>query len=199
MAETGRALAWPARAFFLLALLGLGACSVNPKLALPAGETLLLGGVPFHPQTEYQCGPAALAGVLGASGVPVRPETLVSQVYLPGRQGSLQLELLGATRRAGRIPYVIDREPAAVLAELEAGRPVLVLQNVLTPSVPRWHYAVVVGSDPARNRFILNTGASWARSGIPSPAAAKAAVDPAARISDRRDSEETALRPKDMA
>lgn len=163
MAEKRRALAWPARAFFLVALLGLGACSVNPKLALPAGDALLLGGVPFHPQTEYQCGPAALAGILGASGVDITPEQLRPQVYLPKRQGSLQLELLGASRRAGRIAYVIDREPEAVLAELDAGRPVLVLQNVLTPSVPRWHYAVVVGSDPARNRLLLNTGVHRAR------------------------------------
>jgi tetratricopeptide (TPR) repeat protein len=163
LAENRRALAWPARAFLLAALLGLGACSINPRLALPAGEPVFLGGVPFHPQTEYQCGPAALAGLLGASGVAITPEQLEKQVYLPKRQGSLQLELLGATRRAGRIPYIIDREPAAVLAELEAGRPVLVLQNVLTPSVPRWHYAVVVGSDPARNRFILNTGVHKAK------------------------------------
>lgn len=163
MAETGRALARPARAFFLLALLGLGACSVNPKLALPEGEAVLLAGVPFHPQTQYQCGPAALAGLLGSSGVAITPAQLEPQVYLPKRQGSLQLELLGATRRAGRIPYVIDREPEAVLAELGGGRPVLVLQNVLTPSVPRWHYAVVVGSDPARNRLLLNTGVHEAR------------------------------------
>ena len=163
MIETRRALAWPARAFLLLALLGLGACAVNPKLALPAGEPLRLEGVPFHPQTEYQCGPAALAGILGASGVSITPEQLAPQVYLPKRQGSLQLELLGATRRAGRIPYVIDREPDALLAELDAQRPVLVLQNVLTPSVPRWHYAVVMGSDPARNRLLLNTGVHAAK------------------------------------
>lgn len=163
MAETGRALAGPVRAFLLLLLLGLAACSVNPKLALPAGDAVLLGGVPFHPQTQYQCGPAALAGLLGASGVQITPEQLEPQVYLPKRQGSLQLELLGASRRAGRIPYVIDRDTDAVLAELQAGRPVLVLQNVLTPSVPRWHYAVIVGSDPARNRLVLNTGVDEAK------------------------------------
>lgn len=144
-------------------VLGLAACSVNPKLAMPVGDAVLLAGVPFHPQTEYQCGPAALAGLLGASGIAVTPAQLKPQVYLPKRQGSLQLELMGAARRAGRIAYVIDRDPGAVLAELQAGRPVLVLQNVLTPSVPRWHYALVVGSDPARHRLLLNTGVDEAR------------------------------------
>jgi hypothetical protein len=146
-------------------------CSLNPALrvaeAMPRtvdGATprpLLLEGVPFHPQTEYHCGPAALAGVLGASGVPADvadPDALAPRVYLPGRKGSLQLELVGATRRAGRIPYEIDGTAEALLAELAAGRPVLVLQNLLTRTVPRWHYAVLVGADPARNRLVLNSG-----------------------------------------
>lgn len=145
-----------------VALLSTG-CSINPALrvaeALPdVSGTVLLGDVPFYPQTQYQCGPAALAGVLGASGVPVSPESLRPQVYLPGRQGSLQLELVAATRRAGRIPYLVEPTPAALLAEVAAGRPVLVLQNLLVRSVPRWHYAVLVGADPQRNRIILNSG-----------------------------------------
>lgn len=143
---------------WLLGLLALAGCAINPPARLPAGEPLRLEGVPFHPQTEYQCGPAALAGLLGAAGVDTSPETLRPQVYLPGRHGSLQLELVAATRRAGRIPYQVDAEFEALLDELAAGRPVLVLQNLWTRSVPRWHYAVLVGSDPARNRLLLNTG-----------------------------------------
>lgn len=128
------------------------------QVTTPKSRTLLLDTVPFHPQTEYQCGPAALAGVLGASGVEITPQTLVPQVYLPERRGSLQVELVAATRRAGRIPYVVERTPEALIAELAAGRPVLVLQNLLVRTVPRWHYAVLVGADPARNQFILNSG-----------------------------------------
>jgi len=146
------------RCALLVSALVLAGCAVNPRVQLPAGEARVLEGVPFHPQTEYQCGPAALAGVLGASGVQASPEALRPQVFLPKRKGSLQVELLAATRRAGRIPYVVDGDPAALLDELEAGRPVLVLQNLWTPSVPRWHYAVVVGSEPTRNRLVLNTG-----------------------------------------
>ncbi len=149
-------------ALVLLALAACG-CAINPRFrvaeAMPADAgTLLLGDVPFHPQTEYQCGPAALAGVLGASGVAVSPEALAPQVYLPGREGSLQLELIAATRRAGRIPYVVDPSPAALLSELADGRPVLVLQNLLTRTVPRWHYAVLVGADAVGNRLVLNSG-----------------------------------------
>lgn len=149
----------------MLALLtGLGGCatlsSVMPSVQVttPKSRALLLDKVPFHPQTEYQCGPAALAGVLNASGVAITPQVLAPQVYLPDRRGSLQVELAAATRRAGRIPYPVERTPEALTAELAAGRPVLVLQNLLVRTVPRWHYAVLVGADPDRNRFILNSG-----------------------------------------
>lgn len=151
-----------AAGFVLAAAFVLSGCSINPALrvseSMPSSGALLLDDVPFHPQTAYQCGPAALAGILGASGVAVAPETLTPQVYLPERRGSLQLELVAATRRAGRIPYAVEPTPEALFAELGAGRPVLVLQNLLVPSVPKWHYAVVVGADPARNRIILNSG-----------------------------------------
>jgi len=46
----------------------------------------------------------------------------------------------------------------ALFAEVAAGRPVLVMQNLLIPSIPRWHYAVVVGYEPGKNRVILRSG-----------------------------------------
>jgi len=125
----------------------------------PGHPPVQLRAVPFYPQLEYQCGPAALAGVLGAAGVSTSPATLAPQVYLPGRQGSLQQELLVATRRAGRVPYLVPADPAALFAQLQTGRPVLVLQNLRTRSFPVWHYAVLVGFDPVANEVQLNSGA----------------------------------------
>jgi len=117
-----------------------------------------LGDTPFFPQDRYQCGPAALATILGASGLDADPAELVDRVYLPGREGSLQVEMLAATRRAGRIPYRIDGTLAAVAAELAAGRPVLVLQNLGLSWYPRWHYAVVVAIDAASDVLVLRSG-----------------------------------------
>ena len=106
-----------------------------------------LADVPFHPQALHQCGPAALATVLGASGLPADPIALAARVYVPGRRGSFQAELIAATRSAGRIPYLVDGSLAALAAEIAADRPVLVLQNLAFPGLPRWHYAVVIGID----------------------------------------------------
>lgn len=121
-----------------------------------------LSGVPFFPQDAYQCGPAALAAVLADSGLAVTPEALVSQVYVPGRRGSLQAELIAATRRHGRVPVRLPADSASDAAsietELRAGRPVLVLQNLGLSWLPRWHYAVVVGFDPERRTWLLRSG-----------------------------------------
>jgi tetratricopeptide repeat protein/peptidase C39-like protein len=117
-----------------------------------------LDATPFFPQKDYQCGPAALATALGASGSTVTPESLVPLVYLPKRRGSLQVEMLAAPRRYGRLAYPIARNLDAILAELDAGRPVLVLHNYGIPLLPRWHYAVVVGYDATADSLLLRSG-----------------------------------------
>lgn len=150
------------RALTAAAALSLAACAtrppVLPALMPQATAPIELHDTPFFPQAEYQCGPAALATVLKTAGVAVQPDNLVDQVYVPARQGSLQVELLAATRRARRIPYPIEPTLAALRAELEAGRPVLVLQNLGLDLLPVWHYAVVVGIDPAGDQVILRSG-----------------------------------------
>jgi hypothetical protein len=144
----------------LAAALLVGGCTSAPRL--PEGApSVELTAVPFFPQTDYQCGPAALATVLAYAGVGVTADNLVDEVYIAGLKGSLQPELLGATRRHGLIPYVLDPDVTALAAELAAGRPVLVLQNLGFERVPVWHYAVVVGID--RGDVILRSGTEQRR------------------------------------
>ncbi|MES9970577.1 MAG: PA2778 family cysteine peptidase [Candidatus Thiodiazotropha sp.] len=131
-----------------------------PPLVDSQGVTtqLELTDTPFHPQKQYQCGPAALATLLEQSGVSVSVESLVPLVYLPEKKGSLQIEMLAASRRLGRIPYVIDPSLASLLAELQAKRPVLVLQNLGIRIWPVWHYAVVIGYSAEADEVILRSG-----------------------------------------
>lgn len=117
-----------------------------------------LTSTPFFAQERYQCGPAALAMSLNAAGIPIKPETLAPQVYLPGRQGSLQPEMLAAGRRQGAFSLVIPPRLDALLMEVAAGNPVIVLQNLSLPWFPLWHYAVVIGYDLDRTEIILRSG-----------------------------------------
>lgn len=142
-------------------LLLLTGCAAVPEAVreLPnAHSALELEHTPFYPQQRFHCGPAALTTALTASGVDVELPDIVDKVYLPGRKGSLQLELMAATRTEGRLPYVIDGKLDAIWQELAAGRPVVVLQNLGVAAIPRWHYAVVVGIDPRRGEVILRSG-----------------------------------------
>ena len=152
------------RGLVVLLLVALGGCasqrafvSEAPSMQARAAP-VELADTPFFPQEALQCGPAALATVLGAAGVPATPEQLAAEVYTPGLGGSLQLELVAAARSRGLVPYVLPPEPDAMLAELLAGRPVLVLQNLRLRSLPAWHYAVVIGADPRVEQLVLRSG-----------------------------------------
>ncbi len=145
----------------LLVLLLLVGCAGPSRLAqLPAElpDRVELTATPFHPQTEHQCGPAALATVLGAAGRIVDPAALATEVYLPGRQGSLQPELAAAARARGLLAYETGPSLSELLAEVAAGRPVLVLQQLGAGPWPYWHYAVVIGYDTARGTVLLRSG-----------------------------------------
>lgn len=149
----------------LAALVCLGGCISLPQSealrgAAPAGLPLRveLTQVPFHLQDDFLCGPASLAMVFNAAGVPASVESLTPMVYLPGRQGSLQAEMLGATRRSGLVAYTLAPELEAMLREVAAGTPVVVLLNLAVRLFPVWHYAVIVGYDLDAQQVIVRSG-----------------------------------------
>lgn len=125
-------------------------------LALPAQATV--SHVPFVAQADHECGPAALSMVLASAGRTVPLNQLVDQVYLPDRQGALQVEMLAAPRQHGLVSYQIPPNLTALLTEIAAGHPVVVFQNLSLPVYPVWHYAVVTGYDRAADEILLHSG-----------------------------------------
>ncbi|WP_242472459.1 PA2778 family cysteine peptidase [Ectothiorhodospira mobilis] len=153
------------RALIPMAVLLLAGCTTAPQTHLlrqgPPRDlptAVELEQIPFHPQERYQCGPAALATVLQARGRTADPGTLRGEIYVPGRRGSLQAEIRAAVRARGLVPYPLPPRLEALLAEVAAGEPVLVLQNLGLNILPRWHYAVVVGYDLDRSHILLRSG-----------------------------------------
>lgn len=154
---------------FALALL-LGGCAsldqLVPQTAAlrtdwPAGvpRSVELTSVPFFPQDDYECGPAALATVLAYTGAPVTPEPLVKEVFLPARKGSLQVEMLAAPRQWNRVSYELAPKYSDLLREVAAGNPVIVLQELsMMNIIPEWHYAAVVGYDYPSGSIFMRSG-----------------------------------------
>jgi hypothetical protein len=120
--------------------------------------TVSLDAVPFHPQLAHHCGPAALTTVLEASGAAAAYDEIVERVFVPGLEGTLQVEMMAAARGFDRIPFRVGGTLEEVLAEVAAGHPVLILQNLRIRSWPAWHYAVVVGYDRAGGSIIMRSG-----------------------------------------
>ncbi|MCP4489088.1 MAG: PA2778 family cysteine peptidase [Gammaproteobacteria bacterium] len=149
--------------------------SHNPPAIQPRQE---LSDTPFFPQTEYHCGPAALASVMQYRDIVILPEQIAPMIYTPGLKGALQVEVVAATRRFDLLPVVLDGKFDSLLREVEAGNPVLVLQNLGLDAYPFWHYAVVVGYDLDAQTIVLRSGThkrlerpfdnferTWARAG----------------------------------
>jgi len=148
-----------------LALLLVAGCAATPQSrelleARPSGlpARVEIERVPFFPQTRYQCGPAALATVLNDQGIETAPSSLVEEVYLPERRGTLPTEVRAATRARGLVPYPLGPRLEDLLRELADGRPVLVMQNLGLGWLPRWHFAVAVGYDLGQREIILRSG-----------------------------------------
>jgi len=150
----------------------LGGCAALPPGVVPSppqfqhGQLLqrpahlpdaaYVAGVPFFPDDGHFCGPASLASVLQYSGVDTDPQALTAQVFTPALGGSLQFDLLGATRRAGRIAVVLPPQLGVLFAQVAAGHPAVVLQK--TGLGPRdWHYAVLTGYDLRADSVTLHS------------------------------------------
>jgi len=149
----------------LIICLLLAGCAATPQSrqllsdgpgSLPSAVELT--ATPFYPQTQHQCGPAALATVMQFHGVKATPEELTQQVYIPQREGSLQIEMAVAARRHEMLPYKLDPRLTSLFTEIAAGNPVLVLQNLGFEWYPQWHYAVAVGYDLNHHEIILRSG-----------------------------------------
>lgn len=114
--------------------------------------------VPFYPQQEFFCGPTTLSEVAGFYGIQREPAAIAPTSFIPGLQGTLQIEMAAATRQLGLLAYTKNGSLDLLLRLVAENIPVIVLQNNSIAWLPQWHYAVVIGYDLDSAEVILHTG-----------------------------------------
>ena len=135
----------------------LAACAA----AVPSGlgqETRYIAGVPFFPQEDYYCGPAALASVLTYWGKPVSQEEVARAIYLPHLKGTLTLDLLLYAARSGVESRMERGDLSLLYTQVHQGSPVIALLNLGSDLFPVWHYLVVVGFRESVGEIITYSG-----------------------------------------
>lgn len=114
-------------------------------------------GVPVIEQADFHCGPAALAMVLHWAGQDVTQDQIAQLAFSPGARGSFQEDMVGAARRRGALAVPLAGFDD-LTAEIAAGHPVIVFQNLGEAWAPIWHYAVVTAYDLERGSVTLHSG-----------------------------------------
>lgn len=145
---------------FLFSLLLISGCSsrgeqLREKNASTPIQKII--DVAFIEQSDYHCGPAALAMAVNYLGKTTTAEELSKRLYTPGIKGTFQNDLLAATRRLGLIAVPI-KNINNLLIEINHQNPVLIFQNLGLSWIPKLHFALVVGYDLKQNEMILHTG-----------------------------------------
>ncbi len=91
------------------------------------------------------------------AGQDVTQSQIASMAFSPGAKGTFQEDMIGAARRRGALAVPLSGFND-LTAEIAAGHPVIVFQNLGESFAPVWHYAVVTAYDLERGAVMLHSG-----------------------------------------
>ena len=145
----------------LLALSWLAACAAtfdpDERLSFEAPTRADVPGVPLIKQEDFYCGPSSIAMVMQWAGSDITQQQVAALAFSPGAGGTYLADMIGSSRRLGQLAVEIS-DFDQLLAEVAAGRPVIVFQNLGLAALPLWHYGVVTGYDFEKDEIYLNSG-----------------------------------------
>jgi len=123
--------------------------------SIPAQKEI--SDVPYVKQTDNYCGPATLTMALQYNGHNVTLDELGKEMYTPKMKGTLQQDMISASRRHGMMAVPIENLDS-LLKEIDAGHPVIVFENLLFSWYPQWHYAIIYGYDIPKQMLVMHSG-----------------------------------------
>ena len=119
-------------------------------------EIQLIDAVPFFPQEQYQCGPAALASVLNYRGLTLTPEEIAREIYSPSARGTLNFDMLLFAQKKGMQARQYSGNIEDLKKNVDLKNPVIVLVDNGFLAYRKDHYMVVVGYDSGQ--LIVHSG-----------------------------------------
>lgn len=145
------------RATLLVVAIFLSGCGTAGVPRGPEGRQVRLD-VPFFPDDTDQCGPSALASVLGYWGRPQAPSELRAELYRANLKGALTVDMLLAAEARGLTTEMADGGLDRVKRELDAGHPLIAFIDIGFKAYPIGHYMVITGYDDGRRTLFAHSG-----------------------------------------
>lgn len=148
-------------ALSLVVLGAVGCAAFKPRAVSPGPGATVLAGVPVRSFGVQSCGAGSLSVVLNYHGDPVAFEALEATLPRRANGGVLTLDMVLAARERGFDARLVEGSPELVTAELVAGRPVILMLQVLDGPGGRgdlFHYVVLDGLDQAKGLVRLQWG-----------------------------------------
>ncbi len=115
-------------------------------------------GVPFVKQTEYDCGPAALASVLSFRGRAVDLARITASVYVPKLRGTLPMDLERYAKDEGFKTSSSAGTAANLKKAIVSNIPVICLLDLGFGFYRQPHFVTVIGFDDENGLFIIHDG-----------------------------------------
>jgi TolA-binding protein len=137
----------------------------TPASRRPTPNAMVIENVPLQKWDIMTCGAGSLSAVLQHHGDPTSMDEW--QAKLPKtRGGVMSIDLVLAAREKGFDAQLTTGDSDLVQAEVQAGRPVILMLQVIQypgKSLDFFHYVVIDGYDPMRNLFRVQFGDGKAR------------------------------------
>lgn len=134
-------------ALLCLMLFACASTATPAPVSSPAGKSRVIKSVPFFPQEDYQCGPAAMASVLNYRGVKTTPEEVAAAIYSKSARGTLNFDMAFYAERKGLFARQYPGNLADLKYRIDRFHPLIVMVDHGFFVYQKNHFMVVVGYD----------------------------------------------------
>lgn len=146
------------KALLALSVVLLLGCAAHTGGVTAPSAGPFIEGVPFFPQDEYMCGPAALASVIGFYGAPGGMDPVAAEVYNVKLKGTLPMDLLLYAREKGFEAKFFKGSMEGLKESLLRKEPLILFLNLGYEFYPVGHYVVAIGMDEAAGFVYAHSG-----------------------------------------